>query len=161
MKELGAYLKEVRKSHGVSLEEASEDLKFSILELENMESGNTKAFKDIYDLRHMLQEYAKYLGLNKEEVTEEFNDFLFEHTSKISLEDILEARKLKEEEAKKISSPYTIIHKKKINIAPYVLGTLITFLVLLLAIIIVKEVNKKPVRTSELKGSVVSFEHTY
>ena len=161
MKELGAYLKEVRKSHGVSLEEASEDLKFSILELENMESGNTKAFKDIYDLRHMLQEYAKYLGLNKEEVTEEFNDFLFEHTSKISLEDILEARKLKEEEAKKISSPYTIIHKKKINIAPYVLGALITFLVLLLAIIIVKEVNKKPVRTSELKGSVVSFEHTY
>ncbi len=161
MKELGAYLKEVRKSHGVSLEEASEDLKFSILELENMESGNTKAFKDIYDLRHMLQEYAKYLGLNKEEVTEEFNDFLFEHTSKISLEDILEARKLKEEEAKKISSPYTIIHKKKINIAPYVLGALITFLVLLLVIIIVKEVNKKPVRTSELKGSVVSFEHTY
>ncbi len=160
MKELGAYLKEVRKSHGVSLEEASEDLKFSILELENMESGNIKAFKDVYHLRHMLQEYAKYLGLNKEDVTEEFNDFLFEHTSKISLEDIVEARRLKEEDDKKVVSPYTTVHKRKINFAPFILGTMIAIFVLLLVVIIIKEVNKEPVRTSELKGSV-SSEYTY
>ncbi len=160
MKELGAYLKEVRKSHGVSLEEASDDLGLSVMELENMESGNTRAFKDIYHLRHLLQDYAKYLGLNKEEVTEEFNDFLFEHTSKISLEDILEAKKIKTEEEKKIASPYTIPHKKKINIAPIVLAILILFLCILLAILIVREINKEPIRTSELKGSIID-EYTY
>ncbi len=160
MKDLGAYLKEVRKSHGVSIEEASEDLKLSPLELENMESGNTKAFKDIYHLRHLLQDYAKYLGLNKEDVTEEFNDFLFEHTSKISLEDILEAKRMKEEEEKKISSPYTIQYKRKMNPAPFLLAFLIFILILLIIIIIIKEVNKEPIRTSELKGSVIS-EYTY
>lgn len=160
MKELGAYLKEVRKSHGVSLEEASDDLQLSILELENMESGNTRAFKDIYYLRHLLQDYAKYLGLNKEDVTEEFNDFLFEHTSKISLADILEAKKIKEEEEKKIVSPYTVPHKKKINFAPIVLGILAVSLIILIIVIIVKEVHKEPARTTELKGSVI-YEYTY
>ncbi len=161
MKELGAYLKDVRKSHGVSIEEASEDLNLSALELENMESGNTKAFKDIYHLRHLLQDYAKYLGLNKEDVTEEFNDFLFEHTSKISLQDILEAKKMKEEdEKKKVISPYTIEHKRKINYAPIVLTLMIFLFILLIVIIVIKEINKEPIRTSELKGSVES-EYTY
>ena len=138
MKELGAYLKEIRRNHGVSLEEASEDLGLTVAELENMESGNTRAFKDIYHLRHLLQDYAKYLGLNKEKVTEEFNDFLFEHTSKISLEDILEAKKMKEEDDKKISSPYTIKPKKKINVAPIILSILGAILLILFVIIIIK-----------------------
>ena len=46
MKELGAYLKRTRVSNGVNIAEAAEDLDLSVPELENIESGNVKAFKD-------------------------------------------------------------------------------------------------------------------
>ena len=98
MKELGEYLKETRIKHGVSLEEASSDLQISKDLLENLESANTKAFKDVYDIKKIIKEYAKYLGLDEEKVQDEFNNFLFEHTSKISLDDIMEAKKQKEKE---------------------------------------------------------------
>ncbi len=88
MKELGSYLKRTRISNGVSLEEASADISLSVTQLENIEIGNTKAFKDIYELKDYIIIYAKYLGLNPDEVIDTFNEFLFEKTSKISLEDI-------------------------------------------------------------------------
>ena len=47
MKELGNYLKNIRISNSVSLTEASEDLNLSSTLLENIESGNSRAFKDI------------------------------------------------------------------------------------------------------------------
>ena len=51
MKELGSFLKRARISNGVSLDEAASDLSLSITQLENIESGNTKAFRDIYELK--------------------------------------------------------------------------------------------------------------
>ena len=51
MKELGEYLKRTRISNGVSLTEACEDLDFSTSHLENIESGNVRAFKDVYNLK--------------------------------------------------------------------------------------------------------------
>ena len=117
MKELGEYLKEHREANSVGLEEASEDLNISKEELENIEEGNIRAFKDVLGLKVKIKSYAKYLGLDPEEVLDEFNDFMFEHTSKISLADILEASKKKDEEQQKqIRSPYTKIRKKKINV---------------------------------------------
>ena len=101
MKELGEYLKEKRKENGVGLEEAAEDLNLSRDDVENIEAGNIRAFRDVLKLKVMVKDYAKYLGLDPEKVVDEFNDFLFEHTSKISLEDILEAKNKKEEEEKK------------------------------------------------------------
>ena len=89
MKELGEYLKEQREINGINLDEAADDLSISVMELENIEAGNTRAFKDIYNLRDMIKKYAKYLGLDVKKVALEFNDFLFEHTSKISIEDIM------------------------------------------------------------------------
>ena len=97
MKELGEYLRDTRIQNGVSIEEAAEDNELSASQLENIENGNVKAFKDIYKLKDYVKGYAKYLGLDSNEVVEEFNDFLFEHTSKISLDDILEAKKKLEE----------------------------------------------------------------
>ena len=44
MKELGEYLKHTRVSNGVSLAEAAEDLELSTSQLENIESGNVRAF---------------------------------------------------------------------------------------------------------------------
>ena len=87
MKELGEYLKHTRISSGLSIAEVCEDLDFSTSLLENMESGNVKAFKDVYSLRDFIKKYANYLGLDADKVIEEFNDFLFAHTSRISLQD--------------------------------------------------------------------------
>ena len=117
MKELGYYLEDTRRSNGVSLEEAASDLNVDVSYLENIESANVRAFKDVYYMRKLVKEYAKYLGLSPEKIQDEFNDFLFEHTSKISLDDIMEAKKKKEEEekTKKIQSPYTKEYKRKIK----------------------------------------------
>ena len=68
MKELGEYLKHTRVSNGVSLAEAAEDLELSTSQLENIESGNVRAFKDVYNLKQYVKQYAKYLGLNPEKV---------------------------------------------------------------------------------------------
>ena len=51
VKELGEYLKDVRINNGVSLEEAAEDNELSASQLENIENGNIKAFKDVYKLK--------------------------------------------------------------------------------------------------------------
>ena len=48
VKELGDYLRRTRVSNGVSLAEAAEDLELSTTQLENIESGNVKAFKDVF-----------------------------------------------------------------------------------------------------------------
>jgi len=62
MKELGEYLKRTRIKNGVGLTEACEDLEISTSHLENIETGNVKAFKDVYELRDDIKVYAKYLG---------------------------------------------------------------------------------------------------
>lgn len=113
MKELGAYLKRTRISSGLSITEVAEDLELSTSHLENIESGNVRAFKDVYDLKELVKQYAKYLGLDPEKVVDEFNGFLFEHTSKISLDDIRAAQK--KETKKKIKSPYTQERKKNLK----------------------------------------------
>lgn len=152
MKELGEYLKRTRISNGVSLTEACEDLEFSTSHLENIESGNVRAFKDVYELKEDIKVYAKYLGLDPEKVIDEFNNFLFQHTSKISLDDILAAQKKKEEEEneKKVKSPYTIEHKEKTNLWPifYVIIGIVVFAIIVY--IIVSNINKMPNRTDEL-----------
>ena len=88
MKEIGEELKQLRKKAGVDLEEASHDLNISEIELECIEAGNSKAFKDIYDLKDKVKLYAKYLGIDEDRIADEFNDFLFEKTSKISVNDV-------------------------------------------------------------------------
>ena len=126
MKELGEYLKHARTSNGVSIAEAAEDLELSTSQLENIESGNVRAFKDVYSLKEQIKLYAKYLGLNPDKIVDEFNGFLFEHTSKISIDDIRSAQKRQEEKDKKTRSPYTIEYKRKISLW-YVLGGISLF----------------------------------
>ena len=92
MRDIGELLKEKRMENGVSIAEAAEDLGIDESALENMEEGNTRAFKDMYTLKELVKDYAKYLGMDVNDILEEFNDFLFEHTSKISLDVIREAK---------------------------------------------------------------------
>lgn len=163
MKELGEYLKEHRESNSVGLEEASEDLNISEEELENIEEGNIRAFKDVLGLKVKIKSYAKYLGLDPEEVLDEFNDFMFEHTSKISLADILEASKKKDEEQQKqIRSPYTKIRKKKINVKGLSIFISACIIVILMIIVLLKIIEpKEPVINQELSSGGVTYEFTY
>ena len=156
MKELGEYLKKNRIDSGVDIEEAAEDLNMSKDDIENMEEGNVRAFKDMLSLRSKMKEYAKYLGLDSESVADEFNDFLFEHTSKISLSDILEAEKKRESEQKKVTSPYTIIKTKKLNYKA-VLGMVAFVLFVILLIVVINKITspKLPERNIELLNESV------
>lgn len=158
MKELGNYLKKIRINSGVSLEEASRDIEVNIVELENIERGNTRAFKDVYRMKEIIRTYAKYLGLDAEKVTDEFNDFLFEHTSKLSIDDIKKARDTSEEkeDKNKIKSPYTIEHKPKVNWRPIiiVLGIVIGILIIITLVLLGRASITSP-RTSELKTKEV------
>lgn len=160
MKELGEYLKQTRVGNGVSITEACEDLELSTSQLENIESGNVKAFKDIYELRDYIKLYAKYLGLNSDKVLDEFNGFLFQHTSKISLEDIEAAQRKKESEIqeRKVKSPYTKEYKEKFNFMPIVWFITGVLLIILIIFIILNFMNKTPERTDELKGDVTIYE---
>ncbi len=154
MKEIGKYLKQARVKNGVSLEEASEDLNMSIVQLENIEEGNVRAFKDIFSLRDYVKDYAKYLGLNVNKLSDEFNDFMFERTSKISLAAVTEKKDSSKEEKDEISSPYTKIKdKKNIPMKPILLITIGLIVILILFFIIIRISSKKPPITSELLGN--------
>jgi len=130
MKEIGEKLKSARESIGVSIEEVAEDLKLRPSQIENIESGNSEAFKDMFYLKYFIRDYAKYLGLNKEDLVDEFNEYLFDYTSRLSLDDIKQAKKTKSEN-KKIKSPYTIERKSKISIIMFGIYVLVVFLVII------------------------------
>lgn len=149
MKDLGLYLKSERINSGVSLSEAASDLDFSISLLENIESGNVRAFKDIYQLREDIKRYSKYLGVDLERVNNEFNDFLFEKTSKISLEDIKNAQVALKKE-KKVISPYTKKLKPKIKSWVILVGILIIFIIFLIIFLIFNNLNDSINRVDEL-----------
>lgn len=164
MKELGEYLRDTRIQNGVSIEEAAEDNELSASQLENIENGNMKAFKDVYKLKEYMKNYAKYLGLDPTKVSEEFNDFLFEHTSKISIEDILEAKKqIEEKETKKIQSPYTKEYKDKMNYKPilYIVGVI--FIIIVFIYVLFQLLNKEPIHNEVLQGMMKeeNYEFTY
>lgn len=127
MKEIGERLKETRESIGISIEEVSEDLKLEQEQIINIENGNVDAFKDIFNLKYFIRDYAKYLGLDKEEIVDDFNEYLFDYTSKLSLEDIKKEVSLKDE-GPRIQSPYTLESKderKKLIMTYIIMGILL------------------------------------
>ena len=166
MKEIGEFLKASRIQNGVSVEEASEDLHVASSEIENLEEGNIKAFKDIYYLRDLVKEYSKYLGQDPDHLIDEFNDYMFEHTSKISLDDIKEAKKMVTDDDKnKVVSPYTYVRKKKFFIKPIYVKRIMTAIGILFIIgclfllwNLISNPNKN--RNTELKGGNL-YEYTY
>ena len=159
MDEIGEYLKTERKKNGVSINEASEDLGINPAILEAIEDGNSKAFKDIYELKDMVASYAKYLGLDVSKMLDEFNDFIFEKTSKISLDDIKNA-KSREEVETRVASPYTKIKHSKYDVAPIVLIVAILLFISLIVYLFLKIVTKEPQVSKELLGKGVYYELT-
>lgn len=142
MKEIGEELKQAREEHGVSVEEAAEDLNLRVSQIENIEAGNLKVFKDVFYLKCFIRDYAKYLGLDEERIMDEVNEFFFEATSKIPIAEIEKASKEKQKEQKqekKIVSPYTMEEKKKSKIGPIIVALIILLLLFLIGYIVVTE----------------------
>lgn len=155
MKELGEYLRDTRLQNGVSIEEAAEDNELSSSQLENIENGNLRAFKDVYKLKEYVKNYAKYLGLDPNVVVEEFNDFLFEHTSKISLDDILEAKRQLdiEKEEKKVKSPYTKEYKERFHYRRLFIVIGIVAAIVIVIFLLLSLLNKESIDSRVLIGS--------
>ena len=131
LKDIGAKLKEARESIGVSVEEAAEDLKLKVSQIENLEAGNMEAFQDVFYLKYFIKDYAKYLGLKHEDLVDEFNEYLFDYTSKISIEDVKKKQENYEEKAT-IHSPYT----KKLK-EPFKLSSIIPYIIIIIIAVII------------------------
>lgn len=132
---IGSALKEARVESGVSIEEASEDLNINAGFLLNIEEGKIGCFKDIFELKEYISSYAKYLGLDSDKLIDEFNEYMFEYTSKIPVQEIEKiAKKEAKEETSKIFSPYTRKPRKHNN-AYYIGIYIVIFLLVILAIV--------------------------
>ena len=89
-------------------------------------------------LKDNLSSYSKYLGLDSKKIIDDFNDYLFEYTSKIPVNDIEKAimEKKKEEKKNKVASPYTnsVDSKKKWLKVVYVVVGIVILLIVIWAI---------------------------
>ena len=151
MDSIGSMLKSTREQSGVSIEEASSDLNINVNFLLNIEEGKIGCFKDIFELKDYLSNYAKYLGLDSEKIIDEFNEYMFEYTSKIPVKEIEKmAQKEAREEASKVTSPYT--RKPRKHNPTYYIGIyVVIFLLVILAIVwSVKQITIDNHVTSEI-----------
>ena len=94
--------------------------------LDYIEEGNRESFKDVFYLKMFIKNYSKYLGLDYDEMVEEFNEYLFDFTSKISIEDIKKAEKEQRKKEKKlktvkIASPYTVEKQQQKTIPKFLI----------------------------------------
>ncbi len=134
MEDIAEILRITREESGISIEEVSKDLGIPELVLKNIEDGHIGAFKDIFEIKSYILDYAKYLGLEEEKIADKFNGYLFEYTSKIPVSQIEKAiKESKEEEKNKIVSPYTL-DKPKSGKGTYLFIYLLILLLVILAI---------------------------
>ena len=147
MKEIGETFREKREEIGISKDEASTDLNISIAQLDNLEDGNANAFKDVFFLKELIKKYAKYLNLDENELLSEYNEFMFNYTSRIPVAEIekkvSEIKREEEKEAsKRISSPYTKVvnpKKKKTRTIVYIVLGIVAIVAMVTIILLVKQ----------------------
>lgn len=137
MVETGETLKSTREASGVSLDEASKDLNIPVIVLEQIEDGSIGSFEDIYELKQDMIDYAKYLGLNTETVINKFNEYMFDYTSKIPMDEIEKAVREKnkeQEDEDRIFSPYTRSYPKEKTL-PYIITGVVVLVLIVIAVI--------------------------
>lgn len=137
MIEVGDTLRNSREVSGVTLEEVSTDLEIPVILLEQIENGNIGAFKDVFELKEYIKKYAKYIGLDPNEMIDEFNTFMFERTSKIPMDKIEEAANetaIEQEKDQRVASPYTKAIPK-IKTTPYIIALVVAIIIMIVALI--------------------------
>ena len=136
MEKIGLKLKSKREENGLSIEEVAEDLKMRPSQITSIEEGKTEDFKDVFYLKYFIRDYAKYLGLDGEKMLDEFNEYLFDMTSKIPVDLINDAKKEKEKESSSKMSPYTKENKKlKIPKIAIIIGIFVILMVIVFVLI--------------------------
>ena len=110
MDNIAEMLKTAREEAGIDLSEVSKDLNINEVTLMNIEEGKIGAFKDIFELKEYISIYVKYLGIDEDKIFDEFNEYLFDYTSKIPVKDVeKQINEInKDDEDNKVLSPYTI-----------------------------------------------------
>ena len=154
MEDIAELLKETREEAGIDLEEVSKDLNIDVLMLSNIEDGKIGAFKDIFVLKDYISNYAKYLGLNCDKIINDFNEYLFEYTSKIPVAQIEKEiqQNQKEDVENKMFSPYTKPRtKNQKNI--YVMIYILLFILVILTIF--WSINK--ITIEKQNASIISY----
>lgn len=131
MEEIGNLFLLTREAAGISLKEVSEDLNIEEAILENIEDGKSGAFSDIFVLKDYVANYAKYLGLDADKIVDEFNEYVFESTSKIPIKEIEKQISEIKVDANIIISPYT---KKEPKIKNGLYVTIYVVLILLFVV---------------------------
>jgi len=162
MKEIGEKLKQARESIGVCIDEVADDLKLRPSQIVSIEEGQEKDFEDILTLKSYIKEYAKYLGLKSDDLVDEFNEYLFDCTSKISLNDIKKARqkissKKKKENENDVSSPYT--KEVESNNKLIIIISIIVVILIALILVLIVQLNKD--KTDNTNDSVVTIWRNY
>ena len=106
-------------------------------------------------MKRVILNYAKYLGLDENKILDDFNDFLFEKTSKISKEEIKKVKD--EEEEEKVSSPYTKLGKEKHDYAPIVLLVVVLIFISLVVYLVLSFLKNKSEDVAMLSGKEVGY----
>jgi len=152
MKEIGIKLKEKREENGVSIEEAAEDLKLRPSQIISIEEGKKEDFDDVFYLKYFIRDYAKYLGLDGEQLVDEFNEYLFDYTSKIPVDVIEKAKQEKKEIKKEFVSPYTVRAKSKFFISKWII-----FVILIIIIVLGGYILFSNIKQSEFADSDITY----
>jgi len=154
LEEIGNLFLLTREAAGVSLKEVSEDLDIDEAILENIEDGKAGAFSDVFVLKGYVADYAKYLGLDADKIIDEFNEFIFEATSRIPIKEIEKqiSENKKNEDEEKIVSPYTR-REKKVKNGLY----LIVYIILVLAIIFAVVWSVKQITVNNQSADAISY----
>ena len=151
MNEIGLEFKDKRTEGGLSISEVAEDLNVDVSDIECLENGVKDHFSNIYSLKDLISSYAKYLGLDESKLSDQFNEYMFSQTSRISLEDIEKAKEMIEEKRDDVVSPYTKATKNKKKI-------IVCFVIALVFLLIIFFVSYFVVNnyftTKEISGNV-------
>ncbi len=131
MKDVGIKLRQARENMDISIEEAAEDLNLMAEEINGLENGDIKFFDNVPKIKELIEIYGKYLGLHCELLIDDFNEYLFDYTSKVSLQAIKKAEK-NDDDKLKPKSPYTIEHKGMTMVAKIIYLLIFSGLLLML-----------------------------
>ena len=160
MKDIGLKLKEKREENGVSIEEAADDLKMRPSQIISLESGKKEDFKDVMSLKYFIRDYAKYLGLDGEKLVDEFNEFLFDFTSKIPVNEI-EKAKQNNQKKKDIVSPYTKTNKKNNKYKIFIISIIIFIVICIVGYFIVSNIKGNDFQDDNITYTIRrNYEHS-
>ena len=160
MKDIGLKLKEKREENGVSIEEAADDLKMRPSQIISLESGKKEDFKDVMSLKYFIRDYAKYLGLDGEKLVDEFNEFLFDFTSKIPVNEIEKAKQNKQKK-KDIVSPYTKTNKKNNKYKIFIISIIIFIVICIVGYFIVSNIKGNDFQDDNITYTIRrNYEHS-